>query len=198
MEPIDRHYGDSMIRGLILAAVTLIFLSVAHAAALDGVSLPDTQWSNGKNLLLNGIGLRTYSVFSIHIYVAGLYLEHLNDNANAIIESPESKLLEIRFVHDVSANEARDVWQDGFEQNCKLACHLDPHAVQQFLAAVPSIERGDEAKLLFTSSGVELRTNGRIMGRIADPHFADIILSTFIGPVPPTPRLKRELLGNRQ
>ena len=60
MEPIDRHYGDSMIRGLILAAVTLIFLSVAHAADLDGISLPDTQWSNGKNLLLNGIGLRTY------------------------------------------------------------------------------------------------------------------------------------------
>ena len=85
-----------MIRGLMLAAVASNFLSVAHAAALDGVSLPDTQWSNGKNLLLNGIGLRTYSVFSIHIYVAGLYLEHLNDNANAIIESSESKLLEIR------------------------------------------------------------------------------------------------------
>lgn len=127
----------------------------------------------------------------------GTYLEHLNDNANAIIGSPESKLLDLRFVHDVSAAEARDAWQEGFEQNCKPPCYLDPRAVQQFLAAVAPIAKGDEAKLLFTSSGVELRTNGRLMGRITDPHFAEIILSTFIGPVPPTPRLKRELLGNR-
>jgi len=197
MDPTDRHYGDPMIRRLMLAAIALIFLPVAHAADLDGISLPDTQWSNGKSLLLNGIGLRTYSVFSIHIYVAGLYLEHLSDNANAIIGSSESKLLDLRFVHDVSADEARDAWQDGFERNCRLPCYLDPHAVQQFLAAVPPIEKGDEAKLLFTSSGAEMRTNGRLMGRITDPHFAEIILSTFIGPVPPTPRLKRELLGNR-
>lgn len=190
-------YGDSMIRGLILMAIALALLSAARAADLDGVSLPDTQLADGKQVRLNGIGLRTYSVFSIHIYVAGLYLEHLNDNAKAIIDSPESKLLDILFVHDVSADEARDAWQDGFEQNCKPPCYLDPHAVQQFLAAVPSIEKGDEAKLLFTSSGVELRTNGRLIGRITDPHFAEIILSTFIGPVPPTPRLKRELLGNR-
>jgi hypothetical protein len=35
------------------------------------------------------------------------------------------------------------------------------------------------------------------MGDIADPHFAETMLATFIGPEPPTPRLKRELLGNR-
>src|SRR5579863_10030281 len=176
MDPTDRHYGDPMIRRLMLAAIALIFLPVAHAADLDGISLLDTQWSNGKSLLLNGIGLRTYSVFSIHIYVAGLYLEHPSDNAKAIIDSPESKLLEIRFVHDVSAAEARDAWQEGFEQNCKPPCFLDPHVVQRFLAAVPSIVKGDEAMLLFTSSGVELRTNGRLMGRITDPHFTQIIL----------------------
>ena len=32
---------------------------------------------------------------------------------------------------------------------------------------------------------------------IADPHFAQTVLATFIGPEPPTPRLKRELLGGR-
>src|SRR5579863_6241949 len=149
MEPTDRHYDAPMIRGLMLAAIALIFLSVAHAADLDGISLPDTQWADGKQVRLNGIGLRTYSVFSIHIYVAGLYLEHLNDNAKAIIDSPESKLLDLRFVHDVSAAEARDAWQEGFEQNCKPPCFLDPHGVQRFLAAVPSIVKGDEAKLLF-------------------------------------------------
>jgi hypothetical protein len=35
------------------------------------------------------------------------------------------------------------------------------------------------------------------MGDIADPRFAELMLTTFIGPVPPTPRLKRQLLGFR-
>lgn len=33
------------------------------------------------------------------------------------------------------------------------------------------------------------------MGEISDPHFAEVMLGTFIGAEPPTPRLKRELLG---
>jgi hypothetical protein len=35
------------------------------------------------------------------------------------------------------------------------------------------------------------------MGDIPDPHFAELMLATVIGAVPPTPRLKRELLGFR-
>jgi hypothetical protein len=51
--------------------------------------------------------------------------------------------------------------------------------------------------LLFTSEGVHVTLNGRLMGNIPDPHFAELMLATFIGAVPPTPRLKRELLGFR-
>ena len=39
--------------------------------------------------------------------------------------------------------------------------------------------------------------NGRLMGDIPDPQFAELMLATFIGTVQPTPRLKRELLGFR-
>jgi Chalcone isomerase-like len=49
--------------------------------------------------------------------------------------------------------------------------------------------------LLFTSEGVHVNFNGRLMGDIPDPQFAELMLATFIGAVPPTPRLKRELLG---
>jgi hypothetical protein len=186
-----------MLRASMLVAVALTFLSVARAADLDGVAMPEVQSADGKQLRLNGIGLRTYSIFNIHIYVAGLYLENPSDNADTILHSPENKLLDLRFVHDVSAEEARRAWQDGFENNCKPPCYLDPNKVRQFLGEVPPMHKGDRATLLFTSSGVEVTNNGRLVGHIPDPHFADIILATFIGPVPPTPRLKRELLGSR-
>src|ERR1019366_9884590 len=122
---------DAMFRGLILAAVALATLSVSNAADLVGVSLPDTRVSDGTQMRLNGIGLRTFSVLGIPIYVAGLYLERRSDNPDTIIHSTERKLLDIRFLRDVGAEDARRAWQDGFEQNCKSPCYLDPRDVQR-------------------------------------------------------------------
>jgi len=154
--------------------------------------------AGGTQIRLNGIGLRTFSVFGIPIYVAGLYLERQSHNPGTILHSSERKLLVIRFLRDVDAEDAREAWQGGFEQNCKPPCYLAPRDVQRFLAAVPSMNKGDESTLLFTSEGVAVTRNGQPIGVIADPHFATTMVSTFIGTEPPTPRLKRELLGLRQ
>jgi hypothetical protein len=187
-----------MVRGLLLAAVALAPCSAACAATLDGVTMPDVRVVDGTRLQLNGIGLRTYSVFGIHIYVAGLYLERHSDDSESILHSAQRKLLDIRFLRDVSVADARQAWQDGFENNCRLpGCYLDPRDVERFLAAVPPIHRGDETMLLFTSRGVDVTFNGRPLGDITDRHFAETLLATFIGPVPPTAQLKRELLGGQ-
>jgi hypothetical protein len=164
-----------MFRGLIIASIGLILLSVGHAAELDGVVMPETRVANGTQVRLNGIGLRTYSILRIRIYVAGLYLERRSDNPDAILHSTEVKLLDIRFLRDVDAENARKAWRDGFEGNCKAPCYLDPSDVQRFLAAVPSMHEGDESTLLFTSHGVRVTFNGRPIGDITDPHFAQTV-----------------------
>jgi hypothetical protein len=184
-----------MVRGLIVAAITLAQLAFAEAADLHGVSMPDTFTADGMPLSLNGIGLRTFSIFEVPIYVAGLYLQQRSNNSDAILHSNEDKLLHIRFLRDVSVEDARKAWLEGFDNNCKAPCHLDPQDVQRFLAAVPPIRQGDESMLLFTRNGVSVTLNGRQSGVIPDAHFGEVMLSTFIGQVPPTPRLKRELLG---
>jgi hypothetical protein len=186
-----------MVRELILAATALVAVSAAHGADLDGVSMPDMRAVNGVQMQLNGIGLRTFSLLGIRIYVAGLYLERRSNNPREILSSPNTKLLDIRFLRDVDARDARKAWQESFEDNCQPPCHLNPHNVQRFLAAVPSVREGDQAMLLFTSQGAHITFNNRPMGDIPDPHFAELILETFIGAVPPTPRLKQELLGLR-
>src|ERR1700684_123586 len=187
-----------MIRKLILATVVALApLSLARAADLNGVAMPDTRMADGTQVQLNGIGLRTFSVLRIPIYVAGLYLERRNDNPDAIMHSTETKLLDIRFLRDVDAEAARKAWVEGFEGNCKKPCSLDPHDVQRFLAAVPTVHNGDETTLLFSPNAVGVRLQGQPMSAINDPHFAEIMLATFIGDEPPTPRLKRQLLGDR-
>lgn len=185
-----------MIRMLLLALAALTASFNANAAMLAGVEMPEMRVTDGTPMRLNGMGLRTYSVFNIRIYVAGLYLEQRSDNPDSILHSPERKLLEIRFLRNVDVADARKAWEDGFTNNCRMPdCHLDPRDVQRYLAAVPPIHAGDETMMIFTSHSVEVTFNGRPLGDITDPYFARTMLATFIGPVPPTPQLKRALLG---
>ncbi|MBV9747435.1 MAG: chalcone isomerase family protein, partial [Acetobacteraceae bacterium] len=160
-----------------------------------GLSLPDSITVAGRQLVLNGIGLRTYSILGVRIYVAGLYLQQRSSDPAAILRSPEIKLLDFRFLREVEANDARRSWQQGLQNNCRPPCHLPPQEVAEFLAAVPSVHRGDRGTLLFTPGRLDVAFNGQPFGTVTDPLFVQVVLATFIGPVPSSPALKRALLG---
>ena len=182
---------------VLTAAVVLVVAGAwpAAAAELDGVSMPDQIQYQGLPLRLNGIGLRTYSVFRVHIYVAGLYLEKPTEDADAILRSSGVKIMRIRFVHDVTEDRARAAWAEGLADNCKAPCHLPPQDVERFLAAVPEFHRGDESTLAFDGASVRISLNGRSLGTVDEPAFTRAILATFIGPYPPSEPFKRALLG---
>jgi hypothetical protein len=186
-----------MHRLLACAAAAAATLSVACAAELDGVVMPDTRVEDGVPLHLNGMGMRTYSILRIRIYVAGLYLLRPNSDAQAILHSRDPKLLDIRFLRDVDEERSRDAWRDGLENACKAPCSLDPNDLNRFLSHVPAVHKGDESLLLFTPRGADITFNGQKVGEIRDTHFAELMLASFIGDDPPTPQLKRELLGQR-
>lgn len=185
-----------LIRNLILAALVAICVSSASAATVDGVTMPNARMVQGRQLVLNGMGERTYSFLRIRIYVAALYLEHRSHDAEAILRSPETKLLNVRFLRDVSAEDARKSWRTGFANNCQPpSCTVNPAEVEEFISRVPAVHQGDNSMLLFTARGAIVTFNGRPMGDINDPHFAYVLLRTFLGPAPASPDLKQALLG---
>ena len=181
--------------GLMLAGLVLSFAGAARAAELDGVLLPDVQTVEGKTLHLNGYGLRSLPVLGIHLYVVGLYLEHTSSDPDAILLSPETKLLTVTFEHDVSAERARAAWRKGLENNCVAPCQLDPGDVAQFLAGVPAMHSGDTFNLRFAGHTAVIAVNGRPLGNVDKPMLADAILATFLGPKPASPPLRRALLA---
>jgi hypothetical protein len=182
-------------RAFFFSALCLSFWTFAHAAELDGVQMPDTLQVDGKALHMNGIGLRTYSIFAIHIYVAALYVEHLSTDPETIISSLETKALLVKFEHDVDAEAARKAWKDGLENNCQAPCHLDLDDMQRFLAEVPAMSVGDTYLVVFTRRGAVVSVNGREIGAISHRQFAEAMLATFLGPKPATERLKQALLA---
>jgi len=179
---------------LLIAALFAPDRCLAAAAELDGVQLPRTIVADGKTLYLNGIGLRTYSIFHIHIYVAGLYLEHQSTDANTVMRSPETKLLRIQFVHNVSANAARDAWRTGLQNNCRAPCQLDPADLARFLAEIPDMHAGERYSILFTQHGAAVTADATSLGTISQPQFVSAMLATFLGTMPASARLKAELL----
>lgn len=182
-------------RAVLALAVLLAGAAPAAAAELNGVSLPDGVTAAGRRLVLNGIGLRTYSILAVRIYVAGLYLEQRSSDPGAILRSPEVKLLDVRFLRDVGAEDARRSWQEALRNNCTAPCRLPPQEVEQFLSAVPAVHRGDRSTLLFTARGLDVTFNGQAYGTVSDPVFAQVVLATFLGPAPGSAGLKRALLG---
>ena len=177
-----------------MLAVTVPVSFAARAAEFDGVQLPDTIEAGGRTLRLNGFGRRTYSILGIHIYIASLYLEHPSTDPAAILRSPETKMLIVRFERSISAEDARKAWRDGLQNNCQPPCQLDPQDVATFLASVPAMQEGEVFSLLFTQRGATVTAGGRLVDVISKPQFAEAMLATFLGPRPASPRLKEDLL----
>lgn len=157
-------------------------MACAHAAELAGVQIPDHQTVNGVPLTLNGLALRTYSVLNIHIFVEALFLHQPTHDSQAIMESPEPKLIRFVFLHDVDAEKARNSWQKSLASNCIAPCHLPTNEVSEFLASIPAMNKGDVADIVVTQQGITFTVNGRDLGEVTDPTFARVILSGYVGP----------------
>lgn len=184
----------------LVLGVTLAFSGFGprsvEAAQLAGVTLPNATTVGAIKLVLNGIGLRTYSVLAVHIYIAGLYLQHPSHDANVILSSPGIKLLQLHFVHAVDVDKMRAVWRTELVKNCMAPCELSQAALSQFLAALQPVRAGEDVTLVFKRDGLDASYNGISVGHIADTQFTRLMLAVFIGQNASEPRLKRELLGN--
>ena len=188
------------VRSFVLAgAIALpmggVAATTAYAAKVAGIVMPDFRTVNGVNLVLNGIGLRTYSILRINIYVAGLYLTHPDHDARSILASRSMKVLRIHFVHFVSGAQVRRAWRKGLIRNCRQPCTLSTSLLHRFLHAVRPVRAGESFTFVFDQWGADVYEGGRLLGRIANPRFSRLMLAVFIGHHTTQPTLKRELLG---
>ena len=97
-------------------ALALLLAGAVSAGELAGVRLPDRTAAEGKDLVLNGMGLRkAYAVAKV--YVAGLYLERKSASADEILGSSSVRKIVLHFVRDVSREQITGAWSEGFEKN---------------------------------------------------------------------------------
>jgi long-chain acyl-CoA synthetase len=187
-----------MRRRVLPVLLVLIFaLRPATAATLEGITLPDAWPVDGHQLVLNGIGLRTVTIFHVRIYVAGLYLLHRSQDSEQILASPDPKAIVLQFLHAGSKAQVEHEYREGEANNCGHD-ECDPSDAADFerlVAAAPAVEPGDISAYVFTERGVAVYANGRMLVEFANKDLARRLLAGFIGSHPPSAALKRQLLG---
>src|SRR5437868_2014866 len=98
---------------------------------------------DGHTLFLNGQGIHTASIFQVKVYDISLYLEKRSQDPQAVLASQTRKVVFLKFRREVSAEQLRSAFLNGFHDNCRLQCELLRVYLDQLNAQVPNLREGD-------------------------------------------------------
>ncbi len=186
-----------MIRTLAMLLAYFWLPSAATAATLSGATLPDSYVVDGQPLALNGIGLRTLTIFKVKVYIAGLYLQRPSHDAQQILASPGPKAIVLKFLHSGSKDQVEKQFREGEQRNCgDGGCAPSNQAdFEKLVAAAPAVEVGDTSTYIFSAKRVRVLANNRLIGDFANADLAYHLLAGFIGAHPPSEDLRDHMLG---
>ncbi|MFL0800581.1 MAG: TonB family protein [Agarilytica sp.] len=145
--------------------------------------------------LLNGVA--THSELGKEQFIAGLFTTTLSTSANSILSSQENKRIQVRVLAShLSSRRFRRMWIEGMAINSSPA-ELEKHArdMANFsnMLKIKMIS-GDIFTVDRREDNIQISVNGILLGEIEDPQFFDLILRTWIGPVPLSSDFREDLL----
>src|SRR4051794_24592417 len=94
--------------GPVFLVLLAILPCTVLAAEVHGVKLLDSVEVEGRQLRLNGVGVRKKSIFKIQVYVAGLYLENTGHDPEKILAADTPRRLELHMTHNATSARIRD------------------------------------------------------------------------------------------
>ena len=173
-------------------ATTLMRASTETTRQCNGIGFPDHIEVQGALLTLNGLALRTASVFQVSLYVAALYVAEPSNDPHAILESSAPNELILQFTREVSAGEIRRSLQEGFAKNSPAL----EEGLKQLSGWAADVKSGQRITFIQTpGKGMQVDINGIVKGTIAGDAFAKTFMAIWLGDNPQTPELKGGLLG---
>jgi hypothetical protein len=171
--------------------------TVARAATVSGVAVPDSMVVDGKTLVLNGAALRTLTFLHVRIYVVALYLPQRSADSQAILASPGPKVIALHYIHSGSKDQVQDRYREGEKVNCGGG-GCDPALQADFdklMASAAPVQEGDVTEFIVTANAFRVLFNGRQVATFNDNRLGNMVIEGFIGSHPPSPELRAALLG---
>lgn len=182
------------------AALALAFALPAMAAIdVNGVKFDDTNKVGGKDLKLNGAGMRTKLI--IKVYAAGLYLPEKSKNVAEILKMEGPRRVTLVMARDLSSQDLAKAFMDGINENldkaekAKIVTQIGKFG--EMFASVDDIKKGDVMHMdWIPGTGTVCELNGKCIGDTAsDINFYNAVLRIWLGDKPADSSLKPALLG---
>lgn len=183
------------------AALALaIALPAAAAVDVNGIKFEDTNKVGGKDLKLNGAGMRTKLV--IKVYAAGLYLTEKSKNVADILKMDGPRRVTLVMARDISSEDLGKAFMDGINENldkaekAKIVGQIGKFG--EMFASVDQIKKGDVLHMdWIPGTGTVCELNGKRIGEPAsDINFYNAVLRIWLGEKPADRSLKPALLGD--
>jgi len=186
----------------ILAAGVLLVCATSYALAAEvaGIKFDDSAKVAGKDLKLNGLGLRTKIVFKV--YAAGLYLPEKSKNVAEIMKQEGPRRVTLVMMRDVSSEDFGAAYMKGLNDNVAMAekskIVTQLSKVGEMFASMQGLKKGDVLTLDWVPGAGSVYTlNGKKIGEtIPELDYYNAMLRIWLGDKPVDSSLKAALLGD--
>ena len=182
--------------------IFLLFALPIHAAELQGVTVEDRVRVDGRDLELNGIGMRTR--FFVNVYVGAFYLEDKVSTAQAAIDAPGAKRVIFVMMRAADAEQFVESIDDGLRANntpeelARVQRQID--ALFGMIRNIGQAKKGMRIVLDYAPSAraTTLFVDGVAQGQpMPGEEYYRMLLRIWFGDNPAQEELKRGLLGQQ-
>lgn len=192
-------YGFGFKALLAGAWFALAAMQGATAAEVAGVKFSDSVKVAGKELQLNGLGVRTK--FIIKVYAAGLYLQDKRATVDEVMKADGPRRLQLVMMRDISSEAFGDAFMTGLNNNLdtkeksKIVTQISKFG--EMFAMLDSLKKGDTLDIdWIPGSGTVVLVNGKRNGDVTpDLAFYNSVLKIWLGDKPADDALKTKLLA---
>ncbi|WP_082536208.1 MULTISPECIES: chalcone isomerase family protein [unclassified Roseateles] len=190
------HNAIRWIAGLGLA---LGLGGAAQAIEVGGLKFDDTVRVAGKELKVNGAGVRTRIV--VKVYSLVLYLPEKKDTAAGVLETQGPRRFSLGLLREVTGDDLGQAFMAGITANTDKAERSKyVNQLAQFGDAFVSIPQGKKGDVITVDwvpdTGTVMTYNGKPLGEpMKDVNFYNAILKIWLGDKPVDSSLKPQLLG---
>ncbi|WP_457419301.1 chalcone isomerase family protein [Roseateles sp. P5_E7] len=190
------HPVTRCIAGLGLA---LGMAGAAQAIDVGGLKFDDTVKVAGKELKVNGAGIRTRVI--IKVYALVLYLPEKKDTAAGVLDSPGPRRFSLGLLREVTGDELGQAFLAGITANTDKAERSKfVNQLSQFGEAFVNIPQGKKGDVITVDwvpdTGTVMFLNGKPIGEpMKDLAFYNAVLKIWLGDKPVDSSLKPQLLG---
>ncbi|MBP6118532.1 MAG: chalcone isomerase family protein [Giesbergeria sp.] len=191
--------GDQFKKWAPLALLALAFALPAQARDVSGVKVDDTATVGGKELKLNGAGMR--AIVFIKFYAIGLYLPEKKSTPAEVQAEAGPRRVSLTIQREINSEEFGQLFITSMNKNStkeeKAKVVNQTVKFGEMFASLDKVVKGDIITLdWIPGTGTVSTLNGKKIGEtLPGIDFYNAVLRIWLGDSPAQESVKKELLG---